>query len=108
VEKVEKDSSRPSVLAVIAALNEEEGIGSTLAELGEVLLDVRFLVVDGNSMDRTVEVARKMGAEVLFQEGSGKGDAVAQAIRHVDSDVEYVVFIDADFTYPAGYLPEMI
>jgi len=44
----------------------------------------------------------------LFQEGSGKGDAVAQAIRHVDSDVEYVVFIDADFTYPAGYLPKMM
>jgi len=105
---VEKDSSRPSVLAVIAALNEEEGIGSTLAELGEVLVDSRFLVVDGNSTDRTVEVARKMGAEVLFQEGSGKGDAVSQAIRHVDSDAKYVVFIDADFTYPAGYLPEMI
>lgn len=74
----------------------------------EISADSRFLVVDGNSMDRTVEVARKMGAEVLFQGGSGKGDAVAQAIRHVDSDVEYVVFIDADFTYPAGYLPEMI
>jgi dolichol-phosphate mannosyltransferase len=49
-----------------------------------------------------------MGAEVLFQERTGKGDAVAQAIRHIDSDVEYVVFIDADFTYPAGYLPRMI
>jgi len=108
VEKVEKDSSRPSVLAIIAALNEEEGIGPTLAELREVLVGSRFLVVDGNSTDRTVEVARKMGAEVLFQESSGKGDAVAQAIRHVDSDVEYVVFIDADFTYPAEYLPKMM
>jgi len=105
---VEKDSSPLSVLVIIAALNEEEGIGPTLAELREVLVDVRFLVVDGNSTDRTVEVARKMGAEVLFQESSGKGDAVAQAIRHVNSDVKYVVFIDADFTYPAGYLPEMM
>ena len=105
---MEKDSSRPSVLAIIAALNEEEGIGPTLAELREVLVGSRFLVVDGNSTDRTVEVARKMGAEVLFQESSGKGDAVAQAIRHVDSDVEYVVFIDADFTYPAEYLPKMM
>jgi dolichol-phosphate mannosyltransferase len=49
-----------------------------------------------------------MGAEVLFQESSGKGDAIAQAIKHVNPDVKYVVFIDADFTYPAGYLPEMI
>jgi len=109
VKKVEKNGSPPTVLVIIAALNEEEGIGPSLAELREVLEDPRYLVVDGNSIDRTVEVAKEMGCEVLFQEGSGKGDAIAQAIRHVDSDVmKYVVFIDADFTYPAGYLPEMI
>jgi len=67
-----------------------------------------FLVVDGNSTDRTVEVAKEMGADVLFQEGTGKGDAIAHAIKHVDSNVKYMVFIDADFTYPAEYLPEMI
>ena len=105
---MEKDGSPPSVLVVIAALNEEEGIGPTLAELREVLEDPRYLVVDGDSTDRTVEIAKEMGAEVLFQEGSGKGDAIAQVIRHVDSDVKYVVFIDADFTYPAKYVPEMI
>lgn len=105
---MEKDSSPPSVLAMIAALNEEEGIGFTLAELREVLEDARFLVVDGNSTDRTVEIAKDMKCEVLFQEGSGKGDAIAQAIRHVDSDVKYVVFIDADYTYPAEYLSEMM
>ena len=108
MKKVEKNGSPPTVLVIIAALNEEEGIGPSLAELTEVLEDPRYLVVDGNSIDRTVEVAKEMGAEVLFQEGSGKGMAIAQAIRHVDSDVKYVVFIDADFTYPAGYLPEMI
>jgi len=108
VKKVEKDDSPPTVLVVIAALNEEEGIGPSLAELREVLEDPRYLVVDGNSTDRTVEIAKEMGAEVLFQDGSGKGMAIAKAIKHVDSDVKYVVFIDADFTYPAGYLPEMI
>jgi len=95
-------------LAIIATLNEEEGIGPTLAELGKVLVDSRFLVVDGNSTDRTVEVAKEMGAEVLFQEGVGKGDAIAQAIKRVNSDVKYVVFIDADYTYPAEYLVEMM
>jgi len=105
---VEKDGSPPSVLAIIAALNEEEGIGPTLAELRDVLEDPMFLVVDGNSMDRTVEVAKEMGSDILFQEGTGKGDAIAYAIRHVDSDVKYVVFIDADYTYPAEYLVEMM
>ena len=93
---------------IIATLNEEKGIGPTLAELKEVLEDSTYLIVDGNSIDRTVEIAKEMGAEVVFQEGSGKGDAIAKAIKHVDSNVKYVVFIDADFTYPAKCVPEMI
>jgi len=105
---MEKDGSPLSVLVIVATLNEEEGIGPTLAELRDALEDPRFLVVDGNSMDRTVEIAKEMGSDILFQEGSGKGQAIAQAIRHVDSDVKYVVFIDADYTYPAEYLSEMM
>jgi len=105
---MEKDGSLPSVLVMIAALNEEKGIGPTLAELRMVLEDPKCLVIDGNSIDRTVEIAKEMGAEVLFQEGSGKGDAITHAIRCVDSDVKYVVFIDADFTYPPKCVPEMI
>ena len=95
-------------MVIIAALNEEEGIGPTLAELRTVLEDPRYLVVNGDSTDRTVEIAKEMDADVLIQQGSGKGHAVAQAIRNVDSDVKYVVFIDADFTYPAKFVPEMI
>ncbi|PIX31638.1 hypothetical protein COZ60_03450 [Candidatus Bathyarchaeota archaeon CG_4_8_14_3_um_filter_42_8] len=95
-------------LVLIAALNEEEGIGQTLEELREVLDNTAFLVVDGNSTDRTVEIAKDFGAEVLVQENVGKGTAIAQAIRQVNGDVKYVILIDADFTYPAEYLPEMI
>ena len=39
MKKVEKDGSPPTVLVIIAALNEEEGIGPSLAELREVLED---------------------------------------------------------------------
>lgn len=98
-----------SVLVIIATLNEEAGIGPSLEELLMVLRDSRYLVVDGNSRDGTVKVAKEFGAEILFQNGSGKGDAIAQAIKHVDEDaIEYVVFIDADYTYPAKCVPEMI
>jgi glycosyltransferase involved in cell wall biosynthesis len=106
---VEKNSIHSSVLVIIAALNEEEGIGPSLAELRLILDDPRYLVVDGNSIDRTVKVAKDMGAEVLFQDGVGKGQAIAQAIKHVKSDViKYVIFTDADYTYPVKSLPEMI
>ena len=98
-----------SVLVIIAALNEEAGIGPSLAELGMVLKNSKYLIVDGNSMDRTVEVAKEMGAEILLQVGFGKGNALAQAIKHINSDIiKYVVFTDADHTYPAKYVPKMI
>jgi len=105
---VEKTGSFPSVLVILAALNEEAGIRLSLAELKMVLGDSKHLVVDGNSVDRTAKFAEEMGAEVLFQNGSGKGQAIAQAIKHVNSDIQYVVFTDADYTYPAKCMPEMI
>ena len=93
---------------IIAAYNEEEGIGPTMAELAEVLDDPSYLVVDGNSGDRTVEIAKELGAEVFVQEGRGKGRAISQAIERVNKNPKYVIFIDADFTYPASYISDMI
>jgi len=101
-------AERRSVLAIVAALNEEEGIGLTIAELRQFLEKPWVLVVDGRSRDRTVEVAKGMNADVLFQGGRGKGNAIAEAIKHVDMNVDYVVFTDADYTYPAEFLPQMI
>ena len=97
-----------STQVIIAALNEEEGIGLTVAELMDTLECPRVLVVDGRSTDRTVEIAKNMGAEIVYQDGLGKGDAIAKAIEHSDLAVDYVVITDADYTYPAEYVPEMI
>lgn len=109
------EGPRSSTLAIVATLNEEEGVGPTLAELRKYLGNIPILVVDGKSRDRTVEIAKDSGAEVIFQRGKGKGDALAEAIRHVstsfgfsDNTLEYVVITDADYTYPAQYLPEML
>jgi glycosyltransferase involved in cell wall biosynthesis len=99
---------RSPVLAIIAALNEEQGVGLTIAELRRYLEKPWVLVVDGRSGDRTVEVAKDLDADVICQEGRGKGDAIACAIRRVNVDVDYVVLTDADYTYPAEFVPRMI
>jgi dolichol-phosphate hexosyltransferase len=99
---------RNSVSVVIATLNEEEGIGPTINELQQVLTNPYLVVVDGNSVDRTIEIAKNMGADVLLQEGKGKGNAMFQGFRQLSSKVPYVVFTDADFTYPAGFVPKMV
>ena len=98
----------PSTQVIIAALNEEEGIGLTIAELIDTLGYPRVLVVDGRSTDRTIEIAKNMGADVLLQEGKGKGDAMFQGFKQLGTKVPYVVFTDADYTYPAEYVPGMI
>lgn len=96
------------ISVVIATLNEEEGIGPTLEELQSVLDNSYLIVVDGNSVDRTVEIAKNLGANVCLQNGFGKGDAMFQGIRRLHPTTRYVVFTDADYTYPAEYIPKMV
>jgi len=95
-------------IVLVPALNEEEGIGSTLSELRQVLGNPFFLVVDGGSKDQTIGIAKNFGAAVLHQKGQGKGNAIADAIMYINDDFKYVILIDADFTYPAEYVPEML
>jgi dolichol-phosphate hexosyltransferase len=97
-----------NISVIIATLNEEEGIGPTIDEMQRVLNNPYLVVVDGNSVDRTIEIAKNMGADVLLQEGKGKGDAMFQGYRNVSSKVPYIVFTDADYTYPAEYIPQMV
>jgi dolichol-phosphate hexosyltransferase len=102
----EMQTKFPSSTVVIAALNEQEGIGRTIVDFKESLLTSNILVVDGHSSDRTVDIARNLGAEVVFQDGLGKGDAISKALEMVTS--KYIVLTDADFTYPAKYVADMI
>lgn len=105
---VQDTKTRYSAQLLIAALNEAQGIGLTIAEMIDTLGEIPVLVVDGRSSDRTVEIAKNLGAKVVRQEGFGKGDALAKALEYVDSNVEYIILTDADFTYPAEYVPAMI
>ncbi len=104
----QNESYTNSVQLVIAALNEAPGIGLTITEMKDAMGDIPVLVVDGKSNDRTVEIAKNLGAKVVFQEGKGKGDAVAKALENVDPNIEYIILTDADYTYPAQYVPAMI
>jgi glycosyltransferase involved in cell wall biosynthesis len=97
-----------STQVIIAALNEEKGIGITISELKEVIESANILVVDGRSCDRTVEVAKNMGANIIYQSGTGKGDAIAAGLKCSDRNVDYIVFIDADYSYSAKYIPDMV
>ena len=100
--------NRSNISVVVAAYNEEEGIAPTLCEIKNTLHKPHLVVVDGKSTDRTLELAKDLGANVIIQEGKGKGNAISLGLQHIESATNYVVFTDADFTYPARHIKEMV
>jgi glycosyltransferase involved in cell wall biosynthesis len=106
--KSEQFNSSQPVQVIIPAMNEEQGIAFTITEMKKYLLNPMILVVDGKSTDKTVQVAESLGAKVVMQKGAGKGDALSLGIKHIDAKTAYVIVSDADYTYPAEYIPEMI
>jgi len=96
---------RSSVTVVIPTLNEREAIGKVLDEVMSCGY-TNILVVDGGSTDGTVEIVRSKGVKLVFQEGKGKADAIATALRYVETP--YVVIMDGDYTYPAKHIDDLV
>jgi len=81
---------------IIPTLNEIATIGGIVREFKRLGFP-NVLVIDGHSVDGTVEDADAAGAEVVLQDDKGKGAAIRQAFELVDTD--YCVMIDGDGTY---------
>ena len=84
------------VCVLIPTLNEAETIGDVIDGFRAQGLDNIF-VIDGRSADDTPDVARDHGARVTVQSGTGKGQAVREAVRQIDA--EYCLLVDGDGTY---------
>jgi glycosyltransferase involved in cell wall biosynthesis len=65
-------------------------------------------VIDGNSKDRTAEIAESCGVNVIFQNGRGKGSALVQAFAHEHVKGSAVVMMDADGSMNPSELPALI
>jgi glycosyltransferase involved in cell wall biosynthesis len=99
------------ILVLLPALDEERTIeevidGIPTESLINMGYDVEILVVDGNSKDRTQEIAKTKGARVITQKGKGKGLGVRCGFDVFNGD--YLFMIDADGTYPGEYILEML
>lgn len=83
---------------MIPALDEEASVGLVVRALPA---DVdRVVVVDNGSRDKTAEVARAAGAEVVSEPRRGYGQACLAGIAAAP-DADVYAFVDADFSdYP--------
>jgi glycosyltransferase involved in cell wall biosynthesis len=104
-----KDSEPVSI--IIPAYNEEGAIHETVRTVRTVLEEAgiphEILVVDDGSGDNTCSLAKKTGATVIrHRRNQGYGASLKTGIGLAKNDI--IVIIDADGTYPAGYLPEIV
>jgi dolichol-phosphate mannosyltransferase len=94
------------VCVLVPTLDEDATVGDVVADFRAAGFD-DVLVVDGGSTDDTRAVARDAGARVVTQSGTGKGQAVREAVAdHVDAD--HVLMLDGDGTYQAADADAML
>jgi glycosyltransferase involved in cell wall biosynthesis len=97
-------------LVFVPAWNEERNLPAVLDELHAELPDVDVLVVDDGSTDRTAEVAREHGAEVLsFGENRGLRAGIAAGYEQARArGYAFAGRIDADGQHPASELAKLL
>lgn len=102
----------PRIAIILPAFNEEQTVAETIEAFHAEMPEAQIVVVDNNSHDATGRIAAetlaRVGADgtVLGEKRQGKGNAVRRAFLEVDADV--YVLADADMTYPASRLRDLV
>jgi glycosyltransferase involved in cell wall biosynthesis len=90
-----------AVSAVIPCLNEEQTLAiciqKALRSFVELGVEGEVVVADNGSTDRSVEIARELGARVVHERRKGYGAALLRGIQ--ESAGEIIVMADADDSY---------
>ncbi|MFV1998346.1 MAG: glycosyltransferase [Acidiferrobacterales bacterium] len=91
---------------IVPAYNEEEWLPATLTALKAAMAASRLhgeiIVTDNNSTDTTAEIARKSGAQVVFEPVNQISRARNVGARKARG--RYLVFVDADTVIPPALL----
>jgi glycosyltransferase involved in cell wall biosynthesis len=97
-------------LIFIPAWNEEENLSAVLEELDAEIPSADVLVLDDGSSDRTAQVARDRGAQVLrFEHNRGLRAVVAAGYDYAAHEgYAYCGRIDADGQHPARELRRLL
>lgn len=104
------DAIPPLVSAIIPCLNEERTLGicinkvmKSFARLG---IKGEVVIGDNGSMDKSVEIAKSLGARVIHQPVKGYGAAISAAARAARG--KYLIMADADDSYDWSQIDNFI
>jgi glycosyltransferase involved in cell wall biosynthesis len=92
----DKSKNTLPVAAIVAAYNEQETVGPIIKTLAESGMFRDVIVISDGSTDRTSEIARENGADLVHQLPwkHGKGAAMMHGVSHTDAPILF--FLDAD------------
>ena len=101
-----KDTTPQNITVILPAYNEEVSIGSI------VLLTKNYadnvIVVDDGSSDRTAELAKKAGAEVIVHDvNKGKGGALKTGFAAAEG-ADIIVTMDSDGQHNPADIPRLV
>lgn len=100
-----KTEKRQSISVTLAAYNEESVIGNCLDSVKDWVDEI--IVVDGESTDRTVEIAKKAGAKVLIRENNPVFH-IQKAVANKEAKSDWVLQLDADEVITGDLRDEII
>ncbi len=97
------------VYVIIPALNEEQTIPHVVREI-MAFHPASITVVDNGSTDRTRDVARSAGADVVHEPQRGYGSACLAGLQRLSeaNPDDVVVFFDADGSDDPALLPRLV
>lgn len=104
------DSAGPRTIVVIPALNEQDALPGTLADLRAHAPGLDVLVIDDGSTDATAAVAAREGAICLeLPFNLGIGGALRTGFRYaVENGYERALQFDADGQHDATQIPVLL
>jgi len=101
------------ITVIIPALNEQLSIGKVIKDIPKEKLKhlgykTEIIVIDNNSDDKTAQIAKKLGAKVIYEPNKGKGNAIRTGFRSISKDTDFVVMLDGDNTYKSYEMLRLI
>ena len=106
---ISQTGSMPQLSVLLPTRNEKDNLEVLFPRLDSVLREIgvqyEIIVVDGDSVDGSLEMARRHCALAFQQNGAGYGLALKQGFKAASG--EYIVTLDADLSHDPKFIPRL-